>query len=191
MEQMGLNVNLLPTMMGKLRRDLTCALLCAATWITGCEGVVLDWGEEHFVTAYDAALIAVHDEAGAGDTLFVSAYPRFLNEVGVGAVQMGDFNRHGDPALMRAITTNPTLVFCVPDSGGGCDRMEHEGFAMVSEVLPVGRREALLLASFVDLRSGGVVTKDLFVHLRFRRHEWGVARVGEGDVVGVSEGVGR
>jgi hypothetical protein len=137
---------------------------------------------------YAEVLHALHHEAGQPDTLFLDRRPRLLVHEEPLRVRMGEFNRYGDPALSAAIDQGPAYSPCELEPLGSCRRAAHPTVAVVSEYLPLGNREAVVLASFTTPTGRGVVSRDLFFQLRFRRGAWRVTQVGEGDVVALSRG---
>lgn len=160
---------------------LWLALPLVGVLVTGCERHEPEWGAEDHVEILAVALEAIRAEVSPGDTLFVDPLPRLLDEAAPGSFRMGDFNPFGDPNLSSAIARTAAIAACTRERGGGCSRTGPQGFALVSEVFRAGPRDALLLASYVEVGEDGLRTTPRFVQLRHRRQGWSVSRLQEGD----------
>ncbi len=167
-------------------RGLRACLTGLALFLPACGfGAPPEWTPGEVAQLYGVVLEALHEEVAGADTLFVDQRPRFLVADGPTRVRMDDFNRYGDPPFSSAIAGAQRVAACRPAPGGDCSRAEHAAFATVSEVFPLGGREAVVLASHVTLEDGRVSPRGLFFHLRFRGGEWRVTRIGEGEGVEV------
>lgn len=158
-------------------------LLCSMSSAWACGTEALEWTEEEVASIYGIALRTIHQEVGRGDTLFMDVRPRFLVPDRVATIRMGAFNRYGDPALSSAIDNDSIAAACRVGPDGGCDPTAHEAFGSVSEVLPVGRREAVVLAAHARFGTKGVSSRNLVIQFRFRNGEWNVTRVLDDEAV--------
>ena len=165
-----------------MMRALAPALSLA---LAACGGPTPEWDEPEAVRLYEKALSVLHEEIDEPDTLFVDANPRFLIRTEDGAHQMGDFNRYGDPAFTAAIASMPLAAPCRRESGQGCSRTDPAGYAVLSEVLPIRSREAVLLATHLDLAGEQERVLALVIQFRFGSGGWRVTRVQEIDPEGV------
>ncbi len=164
-------------------------LLLPLLLLPACGTGAPEWTGPERTLLYGAALSELRNDAGGSDTLFVAERPRLLDEVGPDRFQAGEFNRYGDPSLSAAIAGERLVSACTPDPGGGCSGAAHRAYAAVSEVMPIGPREAVVLASTVVLDGPRVTTRHRFIQLRFRSGSWRVTRVGDGESVSTSSGV--
>ena len=171
-------------------RDCAWLVVCLGLFLAACESSAPEWTEGEVALIYGTALAALQQEAAHPDTLFVDPRPRFLVHDRPRRFRMGDFNRYGDPALSAALLQDTMVSACRVPPMMGCSRADHKAFATVSEVLPLGAREAVILASHVTLADNQVSSRDLFIQLRFRSGEWYVMRIEEGESVEVARGMG-
>lgn len=163
-------------------------MACLGLCLVACESSNPEWTEGEIALLYGTALAALQQEAAHPDTLFVDPRPRFLVPDGPRRFRMGDFNRYGDPALSAALLQDTLVSACRVPPMMDCHRADHRAFATVSEVVPLGTREAALLASHVTLGDNRISSRDLIIQLRFRGGEWHLVRIGEGEGVELARG---
>lgn len=152
-----------------------------------CVGGDVEWTEEDWQSIYSVAIEAVR--GSRADSLVVDARSRFLVPDESGELQMGEYNRWGDPSLWAAISEDPAAVPCQVRPDRACDRRGHDRFTLISEPRPIGRREAVLLASRVEVDDGALSSTGLVLQVRYANGAWRVTRMWEGDSVGVPRGL--
>ncbi|MEX2530008.1 MAG: hypothetical protein WD960_04480 [Gemmatimonadota bacterium] len=154
--------------------------------VAACVGGDAKWTEEDWQSIYSVALEAVrHSRA---DPLVVDARSRFLVPNGSGELQMGEYNRWGDPSLAAAISEDPAASPCRVGPDRVCDRGMHDRFTLISEPHPIGRREAVLLASRVVVADGVLSSTGLALQVRYANGAWRVTRMWEDDSVRLPPG---
>ena len=167
-----------------------CVVLVTVGCGSGGEG---DWSAAGVTSLYAAALEVVreewsHEERGCrGESLQVDEgtpcivavhpQPRFVFEAEGGGLEMGDFNRWGDPDFNRAIGGDSLVVACTLDGERGCSPDRHSEFVVMSEVIPVHQREAVVMAVHVDRTSGLGSSQRMILHFRFGSGEWRLSRM--------------
>jgi hypothetical protein len=149
--------------------------LAAALLSGACGGELPDWDEREHVLMYVAALEALR-ETVAVDTLVVEPRPRFLTGEPT-ALAMGDFSEFEEPIFSNAIEASAGVVACEIERGAACGPGAHPRRVSLSEITPLGARDAGLMAAYVDMRGTSVVTRLLRLQLRYRGGRWRVIRV--------------
>lgn len=164
------------------------ALVLPGAFLGGCERHRADWSEDDLRLIYAAALAAIHEGLDRSEELVVDPRPRLLVEEGDGVVRMGDFNRYGDPLFSALIEELPWVGACRLAADAGCTSDGSPRFATVSEILPTGGREGVVLASFGSGAQDFVSARQWIVQLRVRGGEWRVVRMTEGAEARVRSG---
>lgn len=160
------------------------ALACHA--LVACQTNDPGWTEDDVRSVYGAVIGGLRDRAGG--SLMIDPRSRFLIPDGTGSLQIGDFNRYGDESLAAAIEEDPLAVACRLDSEGDCAAIVQDHFFLVSEPLPLGHREAVVLAAQVEFHRGPVSSRSLVLHLRYGSGQWRVVRIWDGGSVRTPSG---